>query len=237
MRAARALAFFAGQARDYEYDSDIIREELIEEFHDEAGERLAVITRNRYGALVLNTERVLFGDIDVPSESFVQRLCNRFGRRARDKHYFLEAMRAFHAAHPEFVLEVYETRAGLRFMVVNREIRPGRQRGGAVVQGTAGRPSLHPAVPQPGVLSCTADAQAVAHRPGPAHRAFPFFVAAQAAQFQFLAGAVRGKIPQYLCGAAPGAHRRGSRAGRGAGGGGHPRPLRLRRRFEPGVTS
>ena len=124
VRAAQALAYFAGQARDYEYDSDIIREELIEEFHDEAGDRLAVITRNRYGALVLNTERVLFGDIDVPSESFVQRLCNRFGRRARDKHYFLETMRAFHAAHPEFVLEVYETRAGLRFMVVNREIRP-----------------------------------------------------------------------------------------------------------------
>ena len=124
VRAAKALAFFAGQASDYEYDTDIIREELVEEFLDASGERLAVITRNRYGALVLNTERVLFGDIDLPSENFVLRLCNRFGRRTRDKHYFLEAMRAFQASHPQFVLQVYETRAGLRFMVVNREIRP-----------------------------------------------------------------------------------------------------------------
>jgi len=123
-RAAQALAFFAGQGGDYEYATDIIREEVVEEFFDAAGERLAVITRNRYGALVLNTERVLFGDIDLPSENFVLRLCNRLGRRARDKHFFLEAMRAFQSVHPEFVLQVYETRAGLRFMVVNREIRP-----------------------------------------------------------------------------------------------------------------
>ena len=33
-------------------------------------------------------------------------------------------LRAFQAIHPEFVLAVYETRAGLRFMVTNREIRP-----------------------------------------------------------------------------------------------------------------
>jgi len=123
-RAAQALAFFAGQAADYEYGSDTIREEVVEEFFDAAGERLAVITRNRYGALVLNTERVLFGDIDLPSENFMLRLCNRLGRQARDKQYFLDAMRAFQASHPEFVLQVYETRAGLRFLVTNREIRP-----------------------------------------------------------------------------------------------------------------
>lgn len=123
-RAAQALSFFAGQASDYEYATDTIREEVIEEFTDAAGERLAVITRNRYGALVLNTERVLFGDVDLPSENFVLRLCNRLGRRARDKHFFLEAMRAFHSAHPQFVLQVYETRAGLRFIVINREIGP-----------------------------------------------------------------------------------------------------------------
>ena len=123
-RGAQALAFFAGHARDYDYASDFIREEVIAEFADAQGERLAVITRNRYGALVLNTERVLFGDIDLPSENFLLRLCNRLGRRARDKHFYLERMRAFQAEHGEFVFQVYETRAGLRFMVVNREIGP-----------------------------------------------------------------------------------------------------------------
>ncbi len=83
-RAERALDFFAGRDDDYDYQADTIREEVIEEFADAGGERLAVITRNRYGALVLNTERVLFGDIDLPCENIVLRLCNRMGRRARD---------------------------------------------------------------------------------------------------------------------------------------------------------
>ena len=123
-RAERALEFFAGRNGDYQYTADTIREEVIEEFTDADGKRLAVITRNRYGALVLNTERVLFGDIDLPSENIVLRLCNRIGRRARDKPYFLEHLRAFQREHPQFVFQIYETRAGLRFMIVNREIQP-----------------------------------------------------------------------------------------------------------------
>jgi hypothetical protein len=123
-RAERALAFFAGRASDYEYAADTIREEVIEEFADADGTLLAVITRNRYGALVLNTERVLFGDIDLPSENLVLRICNRLGRRARDKSYFLEHLQAFQITHPEFVFQVYETRAGLRFIITNREIGP-----------------------------------------------------------------------------------------------------------------
>ena len=123
-RAERSLDFFAGRDDDYEYTADTIREEVIEEFADAGGDRLAVITRNRYGALVLNTERVLFGDIDLPSENIVLRLCNRMGRRARDKPYYLAHLRAFQVEHPQFVFQVYETRAGLRFMVINREIRP-----------------------------------------------------------------------------------------------------------------
>lgn len=123
-RAERALAFFSGRLSDYQYNADTIREEVVEEFADADGKLLAVITRNRYGALVLNTERVLFGDIDLPSENVVLRICNRIGRRARDKSYFLEHLRSFQDLHPEFVLQVYETRAGLRFVITNREIRP-----------------------------------------------------------------------------------------------------------------
>lgn len=123
-RAERALNFFAGRDSDYQYSADTIREEVIEEFADADGERLAVITRNRYGALVLNTERVLFGDIDLPSENLVLRICNRIGRRTRDKSYFLEHLHAFQVEHPEFVFQVYETRAGLRFIITNREIQP-----------------------------------------------------------------------------------------------------------------
>ena len=123
-RAVRALDFFAGRAADYEYDANTIREEVVAEHPDADGERLAVITRNRYGALVLNTERVLFGDIDLPSENLLLRVANRLGRRARDKPFFLERLRAFQAEHADFAFAVYETRAGLRFIVTNRELGP-----------------------------------------------------------------------------------------------------------------
>ena len=43
-----------------------MREETLTELTGEDGALLAVVTRNRYGAEVLNTERALFADIDVP---------------------------------------------------------------------------------------------------------------------------------------------------------------------------
>ena len=43
------------------------REEVVERF-EEGGQTVAVISRNRYGALVLNTPNVLFADVDKPTE-------------------------------------------------------------------------------------------------------------------------------------------------------------------------
>src|SRR5699024_2213265 len=43
-----------------------LREEVLEEIHDADGRLIAAITRNRYGAEVLNTEAVLIADVDVP---------------------------------------------------------------------------------------------------------------------------------------------------------------------------
>jgi hypothetical protein len=56
-----------GEAADsYAYGSQPVREEIIRSV-GEAGERAeAVVTRNRYGALILNTAQVPFIDIDDP---------------------------------------------------------------------------------------------------------------------------------------------------------------------------
>lgn len=43
-------------------------EELLEEIHSPSGDLIAVITRNRYGAAVLNTEAMLIADIDIPGD-------------------------------------------------------------------------------------------------------------------------------------------------------------------------
>ncbi len=125
-RASRLLRFLRDPDKkdEYEYFNGYIREEVLDEIADENGEQLAVITRNHYGALVLNTERVLFGDIDVPDEDGLMKLLNRLGRRPRDKAYFVDRIRSFQAEHKSFAFVVYETRAGLRFVITNREIRP-----------------------------------------------------------------------------------------------------------------
>src|ERR1017187_2083814 len=42
------------------------REPVIQEIKNDVGETAAVITRNSYGCLVLNTARVMFVDVDLP---------------------------------------------------------------------------------------------------------------------------------------------------------------------------
>lgn len=62
----KAQALRVGERQDaYLYSDRPLREEIIEEV-ETYGERTAVITRNAYGSLVLNTSRVLFADIDLP---------------------------------------------------------------------------------------------------------------------------------------------------------------------------
>ena len=106
-----------GQLRGgYPYHgSDAVREELIEEVYDEAGKRIAAVTRNRYGALVLNSEEVLFADVDLPVTAnkrgnplgallslFTARKAEAHDDRLREE--YRERFAAFHERHPELSL-------------------------------------------------------------------------------------------------------------------------------------
>ena len=50
------------------YPSRRLPEELLEDVHSEDGTLIAAITRNRYGAAVLNTDALLICDVDLPQE-------------------------------------------------------------------------------------------------------------------------------------------------------------------------
>ena len=50
---------------DYDYLDQPLREEIVETIADD-GDQTVVITRNRYGALVLNSASVCFVDVDFP---------------------------------------------------------------------------------------------------------------------------------------------------------------------------
>ena len=82
MDAAR-LAIERGAERDpYDYHADPIREQRLS-VHGPEDDPEAIVTRNGYGAKVLNAARVMFVDIDVKParQGFFARL---FGKKAPD---------------------------------------------------------------------------------------------------------------------------------------------------------
>lgn len=99
---------------EYEYWSGFVREEILEQVAD-GDSILAVLTRNNYGAVILNTEKVVFGDIDIPPPTLLQRL----GLRKKSKEHFIDKIRAYQQRHPELAIRVYETYSGLRFALTN----------------------------------------------------------------------------------------------------------------------
>ncbi|HSC68248.1 MAG TPA: hypothetical protein VLC79_11180 [Cellvibrio sp.] len=110
----------ADALREYEYWNGYIREEVIEEVLDRDGRVLGVLTRNCYGAIVLNTESVLFGDVDIAEPGLIAKLLQLFGKPKKDKAYFVSRIEQYQKQNPAYTLKVYETFAGLRVVVTNQ---------------------------------------------------------------------------------------------------------------------
>jgi len=109
---------------EYEYWNGFIREEIIDEIKSDDGRDLAVLTRNSYGATVLNSESILFGDMDLPVTSFLNRILEKFGKTKKDKTFLLNKIEAYQKKNPNISIKVYETYAGLRFVVTNKTYNP-----------------------------------------------------------------------------------------------------------------
>jgi len=93
--------FAAGRPLDrYSYGSRPLREEIVQTVGD------AVVSRNLYGALVLNSPRAMFIDIDDDSP------------RALDR------VRRWASKHPDLGTRWYRTAAGLRGLVASRTFEP-----------------------------------------------------------------------------------------------------------------
>lgn len=61
--------------RAYGYGNRPLREEILQILGDGAPmEPTAILTRNRYGAVVLNTARLMFLDVDIPAEGMFKHL-------------------------------------------------------------------------------------------------------------------------------------------------------------------
>jgi len=134
--AARRIAerFAAGDKlrRGYGYPDRPLREPVLREIKSPGGELAAVITRNSYGALILNTARVMFVDVDLPEPKFPVGgwLKKLFGKpepsaaRVTEDSVLAQA-EAWRQSHPGWGWRVYRTKAGLRLLATHAPFEPG----------------------------------------------------------------------------------------------------------------
>ena len=123
----RTAIFRAGGrlARGYDYDGGRpLREEIVDEFAV-AGEVQTVITRNSYGALILNSANVFFADIDTPPPKR-SLFGTWFQKNPPDQ---LAQQRALIQAvverHSGLGVRLYRTAAGLRCLVRTAAMESG----------------------------------------------------------------------------------------------------------------
>ncbi|MGD1915904.1 MAG: hypothetical protein ACFCBV_06940 [Phycisphaerales bacterium] len=126
--AAEASAAHDNHCREYEYGRRAMPEPIVQDIHDQAGNRIAAVTINRYGARVLNTANLAFIDVDLePQQREPGFLGKLFGKRPQASDGSQEAIDRLcdwvgqsehHAAR------VYRTAAGLRYLLVSPAMQP-----------------------------------------------------------------------------------------------------------------
>jgi hypothetical protein len=105
------------------------REEIVREIAGANGETAAILTRNSYGALVLNTPHLMFIDIDIPPDApfgaFKRRLQKLFGRAGDEPEAGIrKRITEVAAQHKHYSFRVYRTAAGFRCMLLNEVLAP-----------------------------------------------------------------------------------------------------------------
>lgn len=126
----------------YAYGSRPIREEIIQEFK-QGGTLAAIVTRNRYGSLVLNAARLLVIDVDVPAKPRASWWGRLFGRRRSDPgEAVLDTLRAALQGFAPVTFRVYQTAAGYRAIATDREFIPDTPETTDVLQGSRADPAF-----------------------------------------------------------------------------------------------
>ena len=130
--ASLALKVAAGEELNrYGYGERLLREEITQGISSSAGSEIAVVTRNLYGALVLNTLNAMFIDIDFPEKSLgtspagaLQRMLGRQTPNIQEQ--YVQRIETWASRRPELGMRIYRTYGGLRCLVTNQLFDPGR---------------------------------------------------------------------------------------------------------------
>jgi hypothetical protein len=128
-RLAEARAVAAANSRRllpangaYPYPERVLVEPILERIVMPTGgadEEVAKITRNNYGASVLNAYGIMFVDVDTAADS-----SNAPGQKPVDHREAIAALVGLCGRRPELAFRVYTTRAGLRYVCLSRTFDP-----------------------------------------------------------------------------------------------------------------
>lgn len=108
----------------YAYGHRPLREEILRSIPSENGADVAaVLTRNSYGAEVMNTARLLFLDIDLPDRPWSGHFRRLFGG-ASPHDELLTKLRQQLQQYGMATFRIYRTASGFRVMAIDREFDP-----------------------------------------------------------------------------------------------------------------
>jgi hypothetical protein len=136
VEARARIANGAPRHEAYFYGKTPLREEIVRAI---GGEGAAVVTRNRYGALVLNAARVPFIDVDVP-EGGGFGLRAFFGKRPDPAAAVLARVREACARSRGASFRIYRTAAGFRVLATDLTLDPGSARTEELLEGFGADP-------------------------------------------------------------------------------------------------
>jgi hypothetical protein len=113
----------------YAYDQRPLREEITQGITGRSGHEIGVVTRNKYGARVLNATGAMFIDIDFSEQGTSASLSGQMGRLlgkppADPADKYLPRVAAWANQHPDLGLRVYRTFGGLRCLITNQVFDP-----------------------------------------------------------------------------------------------------------------
>lgn len=115
-----------GLLTQYEYGTHALREEWLQLVEGTDDAPTALVTRNRYGAPVLNARALGMFDVDLPEPSELQRFLF-WQRPPSPEAEALERLRSFASANPRLSLRLYRTPAGLRVLRCDAPMEPDAQ--------------------------------------------------------------------------------------------------------------
>jgi hypothetical protein len=123
-RLAERLRHGFPERRDYLYDEERpFVEPRVDSVLDSAGQTVGVVTRNAYGALVLNTDRAMFIDVDFQPGGEPQGPFGGLFRKPKTPEELAqERVEAAAQSFGRWAFRVYRTFAGLRLVALGPDI-------------------------------------------------------------------------------------------------------------------